>query len=179
MWELDHREGWALKNWCFWTVVLEKTLESPLDCKEIKPVNPKGNQHSIFIRRTDSEGEAPILWPLDVRSWLIRKDHDAGKDWRQEETRMTEDKMVRWHHLLNGHEFQQALGDGERQGSLACFSPWGCKELDTADWTTTKSPSPNFKVTFIYSVFNTIALHFPVSKSFLVLEGCYYLSQTQ
>ena len=116
MWELDHRESWALKNWCFWTVVLEKTLESPLNCKEIKPVNPKGHQPWIFIGRTDAE--APILWPPDVKSQLIRKDPDAGKDWRQEEKGMTEDKMVGWHHWLNGHEFGQALGDGEGQGNL-------------------------------------------------------------
>ena len=102
MWELDHKEGWALKNWCFWTVVLEKTLESPLDCMESKPVNPKVNQHLIFIGRTDSEGEAPILWPPDVRSWFIRKDLDAGKDWRQEEMGMTEDEIVGWHHWYNG-----------------------------------------------------------------------------
>ena len=118
MWELDHKEGWAPKNWCFWTVVLEKTLESPLHCKEIKPVNPKGNQLWIFIGRTDDEGVAPILWPPHVKSWLIGKDPDAGKDWKQEEKGITEDKMVGWHHLLDGHEILQALGDGEGQGSL-------------------------------------------------------------
>ena len=107
MWELDHNEGWALKNWCFWTVVLEKTLESPLDCKVIKPVNSKGNQSWIFIRRTDTEVEAPILWPHDEKNWLIRKDPDAGKDWRQEEKGMTEDKMIGWHHRLDGLEFEQ------------------------------------------------------------------------
>ena len=112
-------------------MVLEKTLESPLDCKEIKPVNPKGNQSWIFIGRTDAEAEAPILWPPDVNSWLIRK--DAGEDWRQEEKEMTEDKMVKWHHWLNGHEFEQALGDGEGQGSLACYSPWGHKESDPTE----------------------------------------------
>ena len=111
MWELDHKEGWALKDSCFWTVVLEKTLESPLDCKEIKPVNPKGNQSWIFIGRTDAE--APILWPPDGKMWLIRKGPDVGKDWKQGEMGMTEDEMVRWHHQLNGHEFEQALGDGE------------------------------------------------------------------
>ena len=95
MWELDHKQGWATKNWCFWTVVLERTLESPLDCKEIKPVNPKGNQSSIFIRRTDAE--APILWPPDVKNWFIWKDPDAGKDWRREEKGMTKDEMVRKH----------------------------------------------------------------------------------
>ena len=105
MWELDHKEGWVPKNWCFWTVVLEKTLESPLDCKEIKPVNPKGNQPWVFIGRTDGEAEAPILWPPDAKNWLIWKDPDAGKDWRQEEKGMREDEMVVWHHWLNGHEF--------------------------------------------------------------------------
>ena len=138
MWKLDHKESWALKNWCSWTVVLEKTLESPLDCKEIQPVHPKGNQSWIFIGRTDAEAEAPIPWPPDVKSWLIGKDPDAGKDWRQEEKGMTEDEMVRWHHWLNGHEFEQVPGVGHRQGSLACCSPWGHKELDTAEglnWT--------------------------------------------
>ena len=103
MWELDHKESWALKNWCFWTVVLEKTLESPLDCKEIKAVYPKGNQSWIFTGRTDANAEALILWPPDEKNWLTGKDLDAGKDWRQEEKGMTEDEMVRWHHRLDGH----------------------------------------------------------------------------
>ena len=124
MWELDHKEGWALKNWCFWTVVLEKTLESPLDSKDIKPVNPKGNQPWIFTRSTDAE--ASIFWPPDAKSWLI-KDLDAVKDWRQEK-QVTDDDMDGWHHWFNGHEFEQTPGDSERQGSLACYSPWGCKE---------------------------------------------------
>ena len=106
MWELDHKEGWAPKNWCFWTAVLEKTLESPLDGEEIKPVNPKGNQPWIVIVRTDAEVEAPILWPPDAKSQLIGKDPDAGKDWGQEEKGTTEDEMVGWHHWLNGHEFE-------------------------------------------------------------------------
>ena len=105
MWDLDHKESWVLKNWCFWTVVLEKTLESPLDCTEIKPVNPKGNQSWIFIGRTDAEAEVPILWPPD-KSWFTRKDPDTGKDWRQEEKGTTEDEMVGWHHWLDGHEFE-------------------------------------------------------------------------
>ena len=109
MWELDHKEGWALKNWCFWPVVLEKTLESSLDCKESKSVNPKGNQPWIFIGRTDAEAEVPILWPPDAKSWLIGKDLDAGKDWGQEK-RVTEDEMVGWHHWLGRHEFEQATG---------------------------------------------------------------------
>ena len=105
MWELDYKESWAPKNWCFWTVVLEKTLMSPLDYKEIPPVHPKGDQSWMFIGRTDAEAETPILWPPHANNWLIRKDPDAGKDWRQEEKGMTEDEMVGWHHQLNGHEF--------------------------------------------------------------------------
>ena len=104
MWEFDYKESWALKNWCFWTVVLEKTLESPLDCKEIQPVHPKGDQSWVFIGRTAAEAETPILWPPDVKNWLIWKDPDAGKDWKQKEKEMTEDEMVEWHHRLNGHE---------------------------------------------------------------------------
>ena len=125
MWELVHKEGWAvLKNWCFWTVVLEKTLESPLDSKEIKPVNPKRNQPWIFIGSVNAEAEAPILWPPNGKNWLLRKDPDAGEDWRQEEKGMTEDKMVGWHHQLNGHEFQQTPEDSGGQRSLPCYSPW-------------------------------------------------------
>ena len=106
MWELDNKESWELKNWCFWTVVLEKTLESPLDYKEIRPVNPKGNQPWIFLGRTDAEAETPILWPPDVKNWLIGKDPDAGKDWRREEKGVTEDEMAGWHHWLDGHDFE-------------------------------------------------------------------------
>ena len=106
MWELDHKESWALKNWCFWTVVLEKTLESPLDCKEIQPVHPKGDQPWIFTGRTDAEPETPILWPPDAKSWLIWKDPDAGKDWRREEKGATEDEMVGGHHWRDGHGFE-------------------------------------------------------------------------
>ena len=106
MWELDYKESWALKNWCFWTVVLEKTLESPLDCKETQPVHPKGDQSWVFIGGTDVEAETPILWPPDVKSWVIWKDHDAGKEWRQAEKGTTEDEMVGWHHQLIGHEFE-------------------------------------------------------------------------
>ena len=118
--------------WLFWTVVLEKTLESPWDFKEIKPVHPKGNQSWTFIGRTDAEAEAPILWPPDVKSQLIGKDPDAGKDWRQEEKGVTEDEMVGWHHWFNGHGFEQALGVGDEQGGLECCIPWGHKELDWA-----------------------------------------------
>ena len=131
MWKLDSKEGWALKNWCFQTVML-KTLKSPLDSKEIKPVSPKGYQHWIFIGRTDVEAETLILWPPDMKNWLIGKDPDAGKDWGQWEKRVTENEMVGWHHWLNGHELQ-TLGDGIGQGSLACCSPWGRKESDTIE----------------------------------------------
>ena len=134
MWALDYKESWALKNWCFWTGVLEKTLEGPLDCKEIWSVSPKGNQLWIFIGRTDAEAEAPILWPPDVKNRLIGNDPDAGKDWRQEEEGMTEDEMVGLHHWLDGHEFEQAPGVGHGQGSLACCSPWGHKESDMTEW---------------------------------------------
>ena len=105
MWELDYKESWVPKNWCFWTVVLEKTVETPLDCKEIQPVHPKGDQSWVFIERTDVEAETPILWPPDAKSWLIGKDPDAGRDWRQEEKGTTEEEMVGWHHRHNGHEF--------------------------------------------------------------------------
>ena len=130
MWELDYKEGWALKNWCFRTVVLEKTLESPLDRKEIQPVHPKEDQSWVFIGRTDAEAEAPLLRPPDVKSWLIGKDPDAGKDWGQEEKGVTEDEMVGWHLQLTGPEFEHTLGNNEGQGSLVCCSPWGRKESD-------------------------------------------------
>ena len=127
MWELDHKESWTLKNWCFWSVVLEKALESPFDCEEIKPVNPKRNYSWIHIGMTDAEAEAPILWPPDAKNWLLGKDPDAGQDWRQEEKGTTDYEMVGWHNWLNGDYFEQALGIGVRQGSLACCSPWGLK----------------------------------------------------
>ena len=133
-WELDYKESRAPKKQCFLTVVLEKTVESSLDCKEIKPVNPKGNQSWIVIGRTDAEAETPILWPPDAKNWLTGKDPHAGKDWRQEENGLTEDEMVGWHHWLDGHEFEQAPGDSEGQRSLACCSPWGCEESDTTEW---------------------------------------------
>ena len=138
MWELDYKESWVLKNWCFGTVVLEKTLKSPLDCKEIQPVHPKGDQSWIFIGRTDAEAETLILWPPDVKNWLIGKDPDAGKDWRQEEKGMTEDEMLGWHHQLNGHEFEYTPAVGDGQGGLVCCSLWGHKESDMTEqvnWT--------------------------------------------
>ena len=127
--------------------MLEKSLESPLDCKEIKSVNPKGNQSWLFIERADAEAETPILWPPDVKNWLIGKDPNAGKDWRGEEKGLTEDEMVGWHHWLDGHKFEQAPGVGDGQGSLVCCNLWCCKELDTTEWLnwlTIKLPSYNF-----------------------------------
>ena len=155
MWKLDLKEGWAPKNWYFWTVVLEKTLESPLDCKEIKPVSLKGNQSWIFIGRAgaDAEAESPILWPPNAKSWLIGKDPDAGKDWRQEEKGMTEGEMVGWHHWLSRHEFEQVLGDGEGQGSLKYCNPWGHEESDMIeDWITTTNVQnrPHWKLIRVY-----------------------------
>ena len=131
MWELDYKESWAPKNWCFWTVVLEKTLESPLDSKEIKSVNPKGNQSWIFIGRTDAEVETSILWPPDAKSLLIRKDPDAGKDWGQEEKGATVDEMVGWYHQHSGHGYEKTQGDSEGQGSLS-DAVHGAPELDTS-----------------------------------------------
>ena len=126
IWELDYKESWTLKNWCFWTVVLEKTLESPVDCKEIQPVHPKGDQSWVFIGRTDAEAETPILWPPDVKSWLVWKDPEAQKDWRQREKGTTEGELAGLHHRLNGHEFEWPPGVGDGQGGLACCGPWGC-----------------------------------------------------
>ena len=137
MWELDHKGSWVPKNWCFQNVLLEKTLGQ----QEIKPVNPKGDQHWIFIGRT--EAAVPLVWPPDVKSWLFGKDPDAGKDWRQEEKGVTEDEMVGWHHWLNGHEFEQTPGGGEWQGSLACCSPSVTKNRSClSNWTTTKFCCP-------------------------------------
>ena len=138
MWELDCEESWAPKNWCFWTVVLEKTLESPLDCTEIQPVHSEGDQPWDFFGRNDAKAETPVLWPPDVKSWLIGKDSDAGRDWGQEEKGTTEDEMAGWHHWLNGHEFEWTPGVGDEQGGLVCCSSWGCKESDTTErlnWT--------------------------------------------
>ena len=125
MWESDCEEGWAPKNWCFWTVVLEKTLESPLDCKEIQPVQSKGDRSWAFFGRTDAKAETPILWPLHVKNWLIGKGPDLGRDWGQEEKGTTEDEMAGWHHRLNEHEFGWTPGVGDGQGGLACCNSWG------------------------------------------------------
>ena len=143
MWEL---ECWATKNWCFQIVMLEKILESPLDSKEIQLVHPKRNQSWIFIRRIDAEAETLILWPPDVKNWLIWKtdSFDAGKDWRREEKGMTEDEMVEWHHWLNGHGFGYTLGVGDGQRGLACCSPWGRKKSDrTEGLNCTEMPNPS------------------------------------
>ena len=154
------------KNWYFWTVVLEKTLKSPLDSKEIKPVNPKGNKSLIFIGRTDAEASMP--WPTDANSWLIGKDPDDGKDWRQEEKGTTEDKMVGWHHWLSGHESEQTQGDSEGQGSLACCRPQGHTESDTTERRNNKS---FFCLAWLFS-FTFLVSHFsdeiyPLAKVFL------------
>ena len=122
------------RNWCFWTMVLKKTLESPLDCKEIQPVHPKEDQSWVFIGRTDAEAETPVLWPPHVKSWLIRKNPDAGRDWGQEEKGTTEGEMVGWHHWLDGHGFEQTPGVGDGQGGLECCDSWGRKESDTTEW---------------------------------------------
>ena len=135
MWELDYNESWALENWCFCTVVLEKTLESPLDFNEIQPVHPKGDQSWVFARRTDAEAETPILWPPDVKSWLIWKNPDAGKDWGQEEKRTTEDEMVGWHHRLNGHGFGWTPGVGDGQGGLVYCNGDAKSRTSLSDWT--------------------------------------------
>ena len=137
MWELDYKESWVPKNWCFWTVMVEKTPESPLNCKEIQPVHPKGDESWVFIGRTDVEAETPILWPPDVKSWLIWKDPDAGKDWGQEKG-LTEDEMVGWHPWLDGHGFGWTLGVGDGEGGLACCDSWDRKESDVTEqlnWT--------------------------------------------
>ena len=135
--QIQYNISW-LKNWCFWTVVLEKTLESPLDCKEIKPVHSEGDQPWDFFGRNDAKAEAPVLWPPHAKSWLIGKDSDAGRDWGQEEKGTTEDEMVGWHHWLDGRESEWTPGVGDGQGALVCCDSWGCKESDTAErlnWT--------------------------------------------
>ena len=130
---MDCEESWVPKNWCFWTVVLEKTLESPLDCKEIQPVHSKGDQSWVLIGKTDVEAETPILWPPHARSWLIGKDSDAVRDWGQEEKGTTEDEMAGWHHWLDGHEFGWTPGDGDGQGGLACCDSWGRKQSEMTE----------------------------------------------
>ena len=148
MWELDYKESWVPKNWCFWTVVLEKTLESTLDCKEIQAVHSEGDQPWDFFGRNDAKAETPILWPPHVKNWLIGKDSDAGRDWGQEEKGTTEDEMAEWHHWLNECESEWTPGVGDGQGSLACSNSWGHKESDTlSDWT--KLNSMKYLITFL------------------------------
>ena len=130
MWELDYKESWALKNWCFWTVLLEKTLGSPLDCKEIQSIHSEGYQPWDFFGKNDAEAEAPVLWPPHVKSWLIGKDSNGGRDWGQEENGATEDEIAGWHLWLDGLESEWTPGDGDGQGGLACCNSWGCKESD-------------------------------------------------
>ena len=145
MWELDCEEGWAPKNWCFRTVVLEKTLESPLDCKEIQPVQSEGDQPWDFFGRNDTKAESLVLWPPHAKSWLIGKDSDAGRDWGQEEKRMTENEMAGWHHWLNGRESEWTPGVGDGQGGLACCNSWDRKESDMTErlnWTELSSLLP-------------------------------------
>ena len=134
MWKLDYKESWTPKNWCFWTVVLEKILESPLHCKEIQPVHSKGDQPWDFFGRNDAKTETPVLWPPHVKSWLIGKGSDDGRDWGQEEKGTTEDEMAGWHHQLDGRESEWTPGVDDGQGGLACCDLWGRKESDTTEW---------------------------------------------
>ena len=149
MWELDCEESWAPKNWCFWTVVLEKTLESPLDCKEIQPVHSKGDQPWDVFGRNDAKAETPVLWLPHAKSWLIGKDSDAGRDWGQEEKGMIEDEMTGWHHWLDGRESEWTPGVGDGQGGLTCCDSWGCKKSDTTErlnWTELRNSFLNSKI---------------------------------
>ena len=175
--ELDHKESWAPKNWRFWTVVLEKTLESPLDCKDIQPVHPKGDQPWVFIGRTDAEAETPILSPPGAKSWLIWKDPDAGKDWRREEKGTIEDEMVGWHHRLNGHGFGWTPGGGDGQGGLACCSPWGRKESDMTEWLNWTEFKGNDLKRYLHPLF-TAAL-FTIAKIWIQLKArAHFRSET-
>jgi len=166
-WELDYKESWSLKNGCFWTLLLEKTLESPLDCKEFQPVHPKWDQSWVFIGRTDVEAETPILWLPDVKSWLIGKDPDAGKDWRQEENGTTEDEMVRWHHWLNELGFGWTPGVGDEQGGLVCCGSWGRKVSDMTERLTWDSILKSRDITLLTKDHLVKAMVFPV-----VMYGC-------
>ena len=163
MWELDCEESWAPKNWCFWTVVLEKTLESPLDCKEIQPAHSEEDQPWMFFGRNDAKAETPVLWPPHAKSWLIGKDSDAGRDWEQEEKGTTEDEMAGWHHWLDGSESEWTPGAGDGQGGLACCNSWGHKESDMTEqrnWTELVC-SICLSVSHVFSPFShQIHLHF-------------------
>ena len=151
MWELDYEESWAPKNWCFWTVVLEKTLESPLDCKEIQPVHSEGYQPWNFFGRNDAKAETAVLWPPHAKSWLIGKDSDAGRDWGQEEKGTTEGEMAGWPHWLDGRESQWTRGVGDGQGGLACCDSWGCKESDTTELLIWSDLNISVSVTLVHS----------------------------
>ena len=166
MWELDCEEGWAPENWCFWTVVLEKTLESPLGCKEIQPVHSKGDQPWDFFGRNDAEAETPVLWPPHAKSWLIVKDSDAGRDWGQEEKGTTEGEMAGWHRWLDEHESQWTPGVGDGQGGLVCCDSWGRKESDTTErliWSDLMGPDAMILI-FKRGVLSQLS-HFPLSLS--------------
>ena len=158
MWVLDYKEIWAPKNWCCWTVVLEKTLESPLDCKEIQLVHPNGDQSWVFIGRTDAEAETPILWPPNTKSWLIGKDPDAGKDWGQEKKGMTEDEMVGWHHWLDGHGSGWTPGVGDGQGGLARCGSWLVSESDMTERLNWTDLSRNWSLFLKYAFYSGIIL---------------------
>ena len=171
MWELDYKESLVLKNWYFWSVVLEKTLESPLDCREIQPVHPKGYQSWVFIGKTDVETETPIIWPPDAKSWLIGKDPDAGKDWGQEEKGTTEGEMVRWHHQVNGHGFGWTPGVGDGQGGLVCCGSWCHKESDTTDRLNWLSLSLSMETSPSVFPFFSASLNLIASIIYYGLEG--------
>ena len=177
MWELEYKESWALKNWCFWIVVLETTLESPLGCKEIQPVHPKGDQSWMFIGRTDVEAETPILGPPDAKSWLIWKDPHVGKDLEQEEKGTTEDEKVGWHHRLNEHGFGWTLGVGNEQGGLGCCGSWGRKELDTTErlnWTEgTRDRTNFFPVLLILRLYCYTQFYYVMQHTFLKIITLY------
>ena len=167
MWELDCEEGWVPKNWCFWTVVLEKTLESPLDCKEIQPVHSEGDQPWVFFGRNNAKAETPVLWPPHAKSWLIGKDSDAGRDWGQEEKGITKDEMAGWHHGLDGRESGWTPGVGDGQEGLVCCDSWGRKELDRAErlnWT-----EPNLSYVYQMSI-NLLSVNLTKRKVKSVLQ---------
>ena len=173
MWELDCEESWALKNWCFCTVVLEKTLESPLDCKEIQLVNSKGDHSWVFFGRNDAKAEIPIFWPPHAKIWLIGKDSDAGRDWGQEEKGTTEDEMAGWHHRLNGHEFGWTPGVGDGQGGLACWNSWGRKESDTTEqlnWTELIFPETTHFLGDQFQSWNSILINLLKIRLLLLLS---------
>ena len=173
MWELDCEEGWALKNWCFWTVVLEKTLESPLNCKEIQPVHSEGDQSWDFFGRNDAKAETLVLWPSHAKSWLIGEDSDAGRDWEQEEKGTTEDEMAGWHYWLDGRESEWTPGIGDGQVGLACRDAWGRKESDTTERLNWLTDWPNL-YSGVYFAFPLIPSTF-VNWNFSIRKSCPFL----